>query len=167
MKSYIIKLVEKFISVAAFIFPFTEVSAYFGAKVFLNADSVALKVFYLRHIQKLVGFYQQNVYFIFAIMIALFLASTRGSLPLSKYARFNIVQAILLNIFCSCLGATYVYLPVILRESMIGLIAANTIYCGIVLLIMYSSILIFYGRYPKIPVISEAARLQVQQSSLD
>ena len=34
-------------------------------------------------------------------------------------------------------------------------------------MIGYSTLLIAYGRYPKIPVISEAARLQVQRSYLE
>ena len=73
------------------------------------------------------------------------------------------IQAILLNIICSCIGVVFTFLPVVLRESMIGVIFANFLYLGIVLLIAYSSLLIAYGRYPRIPVLSEAAKLQVQQ----
>ena len=46
---------------------------------------------------------------------------------------------------------------------MLGSIFANFLYLGIILLIAYSSLLIAYGRYPSIPVLSDAARLQVQQ----
>ena len=97
-------------------------------------------------------------------MIGIFIGCSRGSLPLTKYARFNVIQAILLNIICSCIGSIYTFLPVVLRESVIGAIIANFLYLGLVLLILYSSVLIFYGRYPKIPVISEAAKIQVQRS---
>jgi len=151
----------------AFIFPFIELSYYFGAKVFLSTESILLKIFYINNIQKLTAFYQDNVYVIFILMIAIFIGCSRGSLPLSKYARFNIIQAILLNIICSCLGSIYTFLPIVLRESFIGVVLANFFYLGLVLLIIYSSILIFYGRYPKIPVISEAAKLQVQRGYSD
>ena len=167
MKTYILQILERCVSVMAFIFPFIELSYYFGAKVFLSTESILLKIFYINNIQKLTAFYQDNVYVIFILMIAIFIGCSRGSLPLSKYARFNIIQAILLNIICSCLGSIYTFLPIVLRESFIGVVLANFFYLGLVLLIIYSSILIFYGRYPKIPVISEAAKLQVQRGYSD
>lgn len=163
MKISILDAFERFISVLAFIFPFIELSFYFGAKVFLSTENLLLKVFYLNNIQKLTLFYQNNVYLIFIVMIAIFMGCARGSLPLTKFARFNIIQAILLNIICSCIGSIYSFLPIVLRESVIGLVLANFLYLGLFLLIVYSSILIFFGRYPKIPVISEAAKLQVQR----
>ena len=55
------------------------------------------------------------------------------------------------------------FLPIILRESAIGVLMANFLYLGLIVLILYSSLLIFYGRYPTIPVVSEAAKLQVQR----
>jgi len=158
-----IEIFERGLSILAFIFPFVELSYYFGAKVFLSTDSLLLKSFYLNNIQKLTNFYASNVYFIFILMVGIFIICSRGTLPLSKYARFNIIQAILLNIICSCIGSTYSFFPIVLRESVIGLLFANFLFLGLVVLIGYSSLLIFYGRYPKIPVISEAARLQVQQ----
>ena len=96
-------------------------------------------------------------------MVAVFISCQRGTLPLSKYARFNIIQAVLLNIIFSCIGSTYSFFPIILRESAVGILFANFLYLGLIILIAYSSLLIFYGRYPRIPVISEAARLQLQQ----
>ena len=167
MKNYILQAFERCISVLAFIFPFIELSYYFGAKVFLSTESLFLKVFYINNLQKLTNFYAENVYVIFILMIAIFIGCSRGSLPLSKYARFNIIQAILVNIICSCIGSIYTFLPIVLRESIIGVTIANFLYLGLLLLIIYSSLLIFYGRYPKIPVISEAAKLQVQQGYSD
>jgi hypothetical protein len=163
MKASIIQIGERCLSILAFIFPFVELSYYFGAKVFLSTDSLILKSFYLSNIQKLTNFYAANVYFIFILMVAVFIICSRGTLPLSKYARFNIIQAILLNIICSLIGSIYNYLPIILRESAVGILFANFLYLGLIILIAYSSLLIFYGRYPSIPVISDAAKLQVQQ----
>ena len=96
-------------------------------------------------------------------MIWVFISCSRGTFPLTKYARFNIIQAILLNIICSCLGVTFAFLPTVIRESIFGVVFANFLYLGLIILIAYSSLLILYGRYPKIPVISEAAKLQVQR----
>jgi len=42
----LITLGERLLSIAAFIFPFIEVASYFGPKVFLSTESLALKSFY-------------------------------------------------------------------------------------------------------------------------
>ena len=163
MKISPIQIFERCLSIVAFLFPFIELSYYFGAKVFLSTDSLFLKTIYVNYIQKLSNFYAANIYFIFILMVGVFIICSRGTLPLSKYARFNIIQAILLNIICSCLGSIFSFLPVILRESAIGVLMANFLYLGLIILIVYASLLIFYGRYPTIPVVSDAAKLQVQQ----
>ena len=160
---HFITLVERVISIAAFIFPFIEVAAYFGPKVFLSTDSLALKSFYFNNLVKLSTFYTDNNLLIFIFMIWVFIVCSRGSVPLTKFVRFNIIQAILLNIICSCFGVIFNFLPVILRESILGVIFANFLFLGIVLLIVYSSLLIAYGRFPRIPILSEDAKLQVQQ----
>ena len=160
---YFIKVAERGISIAAFIFPFIEVAAYFGPKVFLSTDSIVLKSFYLNNLVKLSTFYTENNLLIFIFMIWVFIVCSRGSVPLSRYVRFNIIQAILLNIICSCFGVVFTFLPVVFRESILGVIFANFLFLGVVLLIAYSSLLIAYGRFPSIPILSEAARLQIQQ----
>jgi uncharacterized membrane protein len=167
MKSYLSKISERLIAILAFIFPFTEVSYYFGAKVFLNTESITLKLFYLNYIAKLASFYEANVYLVFAIMVGVFIICSRGTIRLTKFVRFNIIQAILLNIVCSCIGSIYGFLPIVLRESTLGILLANFLYLGTVLIMAYSSFLIFCGRYPKIPVLTEAAKLQVQRGYLD
>jgi hypothetical protein len=162
-KDFIVPFFERTLSTIAFIFPFVEISFYFGLKVFLSTESTVLKTFYVNYILKLSTFYAENTYVVFILMVWIFITCSRGSAPLTKFVRFNVIQAILLNIICSCIGVVFTFLPVVLRESMIGVIFANFLYLGIVLLIAYSSLLIAYGRYPRIPVLSEAAKLQVQQ----
>ena len=160
---YLKTIAERLISIVAFIFPFIEVASYFGPKVFLSTDSMALRTFYLNHLVKLSTFYTDNNLLIFIFMVWVFIVCSRGSIPLTKFVRFNIIQAILLNIVCSCSGVVFTFLPIVLRESMIGIIFANFIFLGIVLLIAYSALLISYGRFPRIPILSEAAKLQIQQ----
>ena len=54
-------------------------------------------------------------------------------------------------------------MAVALITTLYGALFANFLFLGIVLLIAYSSLLIAYGRFPRIPILSEAAKLQVQQ----
>jgi len=163
LKKFIPQILERCLAIMAFYFPFIEVSAYFGPKVFLSTDSIALRTFYAQNLLKLSDFYANNNLLIFIFMIWVFISCSRGTFPLTKWARFNVIQAILLNIICSCLGVTFAFLPTVIRESIFGVLFANFIYIGIVLLMAYSWLLIIYGKYPKIPIISEAAKLQVQQ----
>ena len=156
-------LTGRILSIAVFIFPFIEVASYFGPKVFLSTESAALRSFYSNNLLKLLTFYTDNNLLIFIFMVWVFIVCSRGSVPLTKFVRFNIIQAILINIICSCCGVIFTFLPIVLRESMIGIVFANFLFLGIVLLIAYSSLLIAYGKYPRIPIISDAAQLQVQQ----
>ena len=160
---YLITIAERGLSILAFIFPFVEVASYFGPKVFLSTESVALRNFYLNYLVKVSSFYTDNNLLIFIFMFWVFIVCSRGSVPLTKFVRFNVIQAILLNIICSCSGVIFTFLPIVFRESMLGVIFANFLFLGIVLLIAYSSLLIAYGRFPRIPILSEAAKLQVQQ----
>ena len=147
---------ERGLSIAAFIFPFIEVASYFGPKVFLSTENDDLRIFYLNYLIKMTSFYTDNSLLIFIFMIWIFIVCSRGSVPLTKFLRFNVIQAILLNIICSCSGVIFSFLP-------IGIIFANFLFLGVVLIIAYSSLLIVYGRYPRIPILSEAAKLQVQR----
>lgn len=167
MRAFLIKVGERSIAILAYIFPFIEICYWFGAKVFLSTESVALQMFYLNNIAKLSKFYEANIYLIFIFMVGIFIVCSRGTVPLTKFVRFNVIQAILLNIIVTCLGIVFGYLPVIIRESVLGVMISNAIYLGIVLTMLYSALLIFYGRYPRIPVLSEAAKLQVQRGYLN
>lgn len=167
MKKTFITICERSLAILSYIFAFVEISSCFAIKVFLNADSKFMKYLYVTYVAKMTNFYIENVYIIFALMLGIFILCSRGTIPATKYLRFNIIQAILLNIICSCISAVFPLIPVGLRESSIGLLLANFIYIGMITLIVYSSILIFFGRYPRIPVLSEAARLQVQRGYLE
>lgn len=163
MKKFISIFFERTLAILAFYFPFIEIACYFGPKVFLSTDSLLLRSFYSNHIIKLVNFYIDNNLLIFIFMIWVFIGCSRGTFPITKYLRFNVIQAILLNIIGTCFGVIFNFLPIALRESVFGVLFSNFLFLGVVLLISYSTLLIIYGRYPTIPVISEAAKMQVQQ----
>jgi hypothetical protein len=164
LSPYLVPFLERGLSISAFMFPFVEVVSYFGAKVFLGTESFALKVFYATYIEKISRFYAENNLLIFLLMVYIFIMCSRKASRLTKFVRFNIIQAILLNIICACIGVIFTFLPVVVRESMLGVILANLLFFSVVLLIGYSSLLIAYGRLPVIPVVSEAAKMQIQRS---
>ncbi len=160
---YLIPITERVLSISAYIFPFLELVSYFGPKVFLSTESTTLRSFYLNHLVKLSSFYNDNNLLIFIFMVWVFIVCSRGSVPLTKFVRFNVIQAILLNIICSCSGVIFTFLPIVIKESIFGIIVSNFVFLGTVLLISYSCLIIAYGRFTRIPIISEAAKLQIQQ----
>ena len=167
LKSFCVKVFERGLAISSYIFPIIEISYSFGPKVFSGTNNIFLNYCYFNYIAKLNVIYTNNVYLIFVLMVGIFMVCSRGTLPLSQILRYNIIQAILLNILCSCVGSSFAYFPVAIRESLIGNLISNCMYLGTMGLVLYAATLIIFGGYPRIPVLSEAARLQVQRGYLD
>jgi len=167
MNNFFTKVCERGVSIISYIFPIIEISYSFGPKVFSGKDSIILNYFYINYITKINTIYASNVYLIFVVMVGIFIICSRGTLPLTRFVRYNVIQAILLNIICSCIGSIFGYFPLGIRETIIGNLIANSVYLGTIILILYASTLILFGRYPTIPVLSEAAKLQLQRGYLD
>jgi len=165
MKKFFVKTCERIAGILSYLFPLFEISSYFGKRVFLSTESLAIETFYIKYVNGPLELYQENMIFAFAFMVGIFFVCSRGYLPLTKFVRFNIIQAILLSIICSCIGQIIeFYCPLFIRESTVGIALRNFIYLGVLVIVIYSSILIIFGRYPRIPVVSEAARIQTQRS---
>ena len=154
-----IRVFERGLAIISYIFPIIEISYSFGPKVFSGTESVALTYIYINYISKLNAIYQGNVYFIFAIMVGIFIICSRGTLKLTRFVRYNVIQAILLNIICSCIGASFGYFPVAIRETIFGNLIANCVFLGTMGLIIYASTLIFFGQDCKIPSLKQQLTL--------
>lgn len=118
---------------------------------------------YSKYLARIGMFYLQNVYACFAVMIFIFLSCSRGRKGLSKFVRFNVIQAVLMSIVIQCFSVCWPVVPFTIREGFVGQLIVNSFFWGAVLTIFYCIALIALGRYPKIPVVSEAARLQVMR----
>jgi hypothetical protein len=157
---------SKAMALCAFIFPIVELFTTFGS-VLIMADNPVLRRFYASVAAPLVNFYIHHVYLWFAIMVAVFLTCSRGMRGLSKFVRFNVIQAILLSIMLQCVGASWPLVPVVFRESFFGRLVQEFFFLGGSLVIAQSAFLISLGRYPNFPVLTGAARLQVQRGSAE
>jgi hypothetical protein len=153
---------SKAMAMAGFIFPFVELMTTFGS-VLIRSENAGLRRFYGTVAAPLVSFYIHHVYLWFIGMVAVFLTCSRGARGLSKFVRFNVVQGILLSIMLQCFGASWPLIPVIVRESFFGKLLQEFFFLGGSLIIAQSLFLIAFGRYPKFPVLTGAARLQVQR----
>merc|ERR1711970_1195009 len=95
-------VLERGLSIATYIFPFLEITVYFSSRVCYSSNDIGLKIIYQNYLFPLTVFYEKNVYLIFIGMVGIFLMCSRTSLPLTKFLRFNVIQAILLDIICAC-----------------------------------------------------------------
>jgi hypothetical protein len=140
-----------------------EISSCFAAKVFLTPDSKILRYLYTNYILHITNLYSGQPLGFFILAAVTFFTFSRGIIPAPKYVRCNVMQASLLNVFCSFISSVLPLAPLWIRESILGLFIANFLYLGVSFLIVYSSLLISFGHYPVVPVLSEAARLQVRK----
>ena len=103
------KVYERTFSITALVFPIIEVVFYFSGKVFLMAyQNVPLKTFYMSYLLPISKFYENNAALIFGIMVFSFIQASKGRPGLTKYIRFNIIQACLLSIICQCLSLIHI-----------------------------------------------------------
>lgn len=85
----------------------------------------------------------------------------KSPIPDRPFIRFNVLQSILLFLINSLLGATFRALPIEFRMSLYGLMLCNTLFWFVLSTIIYSVIKALEGKYAKIPVISQAVRIQI------
>ena len=163
LQEFLKTVLERGLSIATYIFPFLEITVYFSSRVCYSSNDIGLKVIYANYLYPLLLFYEKNVYLIFIAMVAIFLMCSRKSLPLTKFLRFNVLQAILLDIICACVGQIYMACPTVFKLSTFGIRFANFIFLGTICWIGYSIIIISLGRFPVLPIISRAANIHLQR----
>ena len=164
LKDKLVVILERVVSVGVFYFPFIECTCYFGPKLFLSTENFAVRKFYAEHIVRMGNYYQENQLMIFIFMIWLFIMCAQGRLRFTKFMRFNVIQAVLFNIVCTCCGIAFTFFPKILQNSLFGMAFAQLVYLTTIMLVGYSVLMVTFGRYPRLPLISDAAKLQIQRS---
>ena len=163
LQEFLKTVLERGLSIATYIFPFLEITVYFSSRVCYSSNDIGLKVIYANYLYPLMLFYEKNVYLIFIAMVAIFLMCSRKSLPLTKFLRFNVLQAILLDIICACVGQIYMACPTVFKLSPFGIMFANFIFLGTFCWIMYSILIISRGRSPVLQAISRALNIHLQR----
>jgi len=163
LQNFLKTVIERGLSIATYIFPFLEITVYFSGRVCYSSNDVGLKVIFAHYLYPLMLMYEKYMYVIFIAMIGIFLAASRNSLPLTKFLRFNVLQAILLDIVCACVGQIYMACPTVFKLSTFGIMFANFVFVGTLCWIMYSIVIISLGRFPVLPIVSRAANIHLRR----
>nr|YP_009395925.1 hypothetical protein [Dasya naccarioides]ARW65111.1 hypothetical protein [Dasya naccarioides] len=157
-----ITFVDKFGSILPYSLPLLEGLQNFGQQI-LPDYPFSLMSLYKKTFMPLVIFYVTHPALAFIAFFVLYYLFVRAKSPIPNrpFIRFNVLQSILLFLINSLLGVTFRALPIEFRVNIYGLMLCNTLFWFVLSTILYSVTKAMQGKYAKIPVISQAVRIQI------
>ncbi|MFM8936940.1 MAG: Tic20 family protein [Vulcanococcus sp.] len=96
----------------------------------------------------------------FVLFLALYLGVVRNQ-RVSGFIRFNTLQAILLDIVLVVLSLAFNLVLAPLGDNFAVRTLANTVFLGVLLLVLFAVVECVRGKEPDIPTLSEAVRMQL------
>lgn len=157
-----ITIIDRFSSILPYWLPLLEGLQNFGQQI-LPDYPFSLMSLYKKTLMPFVIFYVTHPALAFITFFVLYYLFVRAKSPVPDrpFIRFNVLQSILLFLINSLLGATFRALPIEFRMSLYGLMLCNTLFWFVLSTVVYSVIKSIEGKYAKIPVISQAVRIQI------
>nr|QCI04039.1 hypothetical protein [Antithamnionella ternifolia] len=161
-----ITILDRCSSILPYWLPLLEGLQNFGQQILPDYPFGLMSV-YKKTLMPLVIFYVTHPALAFIIFFILYYLFVRAKSPIPDrpFIRFNVLQAILLFLINSLLGATFRALPIEFRMSLYGLMLCNTLFWFVLSTIFYSVVKSIEGKYAQIPVISQAVRIQIDNQS--
>nr|UEQ12188.1 Tic20 family Ycf60 [Batrachospermum sp.] len=157
-----ITVLDRCSSIFPYWLPLLEGLQNFGQQI-LPDYPFRLMSLYKQTLMPFVIFYVTHPALAFITFFVLYYLFVRAKSPVPDrpFIRFNVLQSILLFLINSLLGAVFRALPIEFRMSLYGLMLCNTLFWFVLSTISYSIAKSIEGKYAKIPVISQAVRIQI------
>lgn len=157
-----ITIIDRCCSIFPYWLPLLEGLQNFGQQI-LPDYPFKLMSLYKQTLMPFVVFYVTHPALAFITFFLLYYLFVRAKSPIPDrpFIRFNVLQSILLFLINSLLGATFRALPIEFRMSLYGLMLCNTLFWFVLSTIAYSVVKSIEGKYARIPVISQAVRIQI------
>nr|YP_010902782.1 hypothetical protein REP59_pgp198 [Hypnea flava]WCH54836.1 hypothetical protein [Hypnea flava] len=157
-----ITIVDRASSILPYWLPLLEGLQNFGQQI-LPDYPFSLMSIYKKTLMPIVIFYVTHPALAFIVFFILYYLFVRAKSPIPDrpFIRFNVLQSILLFLINSLLGATFRALPIEFRMSLYGFMLCNTLFWFVLSTITYAVTKSIEGKYAKIPVISQAVRIQI------
>lgn len=157
-----ITILDRVASIIPYWLPLLEGLQNFGQQI-LPDYPFSIMYIYKKTLMPFVLFYVTHPALAFIVFFILYYLFVRAKSPIPDrpFIRFNVLQSILLFLINSLLGATFRALPIEFRMSLYGLMFCNTLFWFVLSTIFYSILKALEGKYAKIPVISQAVRIQI------
>jgi Chloroplast import apparatus Tic20-like len=161
-----ITILDRCGSILPYWLPLLEGLQNFGQQI-LPDYPFSLMSIYKKTLMPFVIFYVTHPALAFITFFVLYYLFVRAKSPLPDrpFIRFNVLQSILLFLINSLLGATFRALPIEFRMSLYGLMLCNTLFWFVLSTITYSVMKSIEGKYAKIPVISQAVLIQIDNQN--
>nr|YP_009369983.1 conserved hypothetical plastid protein [Boldia erythrosiphon]ARO90671.1 conserved hypothetical plastid protein [Boldia erythrosiphon] len=157
----------RFISILPYFLPFMDGIENFGLRVLPDYPFRILKAYRLI-LAPLMTMYIENRHINLISFLALYflIVNSSSPLPTSEFLRFNTLQALLLFLITALLGSSFRALPIEFKTSLTGLLICNSCFWFISGIVIYAIVKCCKGEYSRIPVISEAVRIQVESDGI-
>nr|WCH56228.1 hypothetical protein [Hypnea sp.] len=157
-----ITFIDRIGSIFPYWLPLLEGLQNFGQQI-LPDYPFSLMSIYKKTLMPIVIFYVTHPALAFIVFFILYYLFVRAKSPIPDrpFIRFNVLQSILLFLINSLLGATFRALPIEFRMSLYGFMLCNTLFWFVLSTIIYAVIKSIEGKYAKIPVISQAVKIQI------
>ena len=157
-----ITIFDRIGSIIPYGLPLLEGLQNFGQQI-LPDYPFSIMYIYKKTLMPFVLFYVTHPALAFIVFFVLYYLFVRAKSPIPDrpFIRFNVLQSILLFLINSLLGATFRALPIEFRMSLYGLMLCNTLFWFVLSTIFYSIFKAIEGKYARIPVISQAVRIQI------
>lgn len=157
-----VTILDRCSSILPYWLPLLEGLQNFGQQI-LPDYPFSIMNLYKKTLMPFVIFYVTHPALAFVTFFILYYLFVRAKSPVPDrpFIRFNVLQSILLFLINSLLGAMFRALPIEFRVSVYGLMLCNTLFWFVLLTIAYSVSKSIKGQYAKIPVISQAVRIQI------
>ena len=159
---YKITVIDRIGSIIPYWLPLLEGLQNFGQQILPDYPFSIMNI-YKKTLMPFVLFYVTHPALAFIVFFVLYYLFVRAKSPIPDrpFIRFNVLQSILLFLINSLLGATFRALPIEFRMSLYGLMFCNTLFWFVLSTIFYSIFKALEGKYARIPVISQAVRIQI------
>nr|QVY58158.1 hypothetical protein [Eucheuma denticulatum] len=157
-----ITLIDRLSSILPYWLPLLEGLQNFGQQILPDYPFRVMSI-YKKTLMPIVIFYVTHPALAFTSFFILYylFVRTKSPIPDRPFLRFNVLQAILLFLINSLLGATFRALPIEFRMSLYGFMLCNTLFWFVLSTIIYAVAKSIEGKYAKIPVISQAVKIQI------
>nr|YP_009589050.1 conserved hypothetical plastid protein [Corallina ferreyrae]QBL75566.1 conserved hypothetical plastid protein [Corallina ferreyrae] len=157
-----INLVDRIGAIMPYWLPLLEGLQNFGQQILPDYPFSVMSI-YKKTLMPFVLFYVTHPALAFIVFFILYYLFVRAKSPIPDrpFIRFNVLQSMLLFLINSLLGAVFRALPIEFRMSLYGLMFCNTLLWFVLSTIFYSVMKALKGKYAKIPVISQAVRIQI------
>lgn len=157
-----VTILDRCSSILPYWLPLLEGLQNFGQQI-LPDYPFSIMNLYKKTLMPFVIFYVTHPALAFVTFFILYYLFVRAKSPVPDrpFIRFNVLQSILLFLINSLLGAMFRALPIEFRVSVYGLMLCNTLFWFVLSTIAYSVVKSIRGQYARIPVISQAVKIQI------